>query len=408
MSSLAGKRILLVVSGGIAAYKSLELIRRVRERGGAVRCILTEGGAQFVTPLSLAALSEDKVYSELFSLTDESEMGHIRLSREAELIVVAPASADILAKMTQGRADDLATTALLASDKPVLVAPAMNVRMWENPATQANLETLKARGVRSIGPNEGDMACGEYGFGRMAEAAEILDAIEAFFARDAPLAGRHALVTSGPTFEAIDPVRFIGNRSSGRQGHAIALALARLGARTTLVSGPTALKDPAGVETLRVETAQEMLAACEAALPCDVAVCAAAVSDWRAKEPQAQKMKKNGKTPPELVLTANPDILACLAAAGNVRPRLVVGFAAETQNIVENAQAKLAKKGCDWILANDVSEGSGTFGGEANTIHLIDGQGAETWPRMSKDDVAAKLGARIAETLNAGVETLTS
>ncbi len=399
MSSLAGKRILLIISGGIAAYKTLETIRRVRERGGAVRCILTKGGAQFVTPLSLAALSEDKVYGDLFSLTDESEMGHIRLSREADLAVVAPASADILAKMAQGRADDLATAALLATDKPVLVAPAMNSRMWEHAATQENMAVLKARGILSVGPNEGDMACGEFGFGRMAEPEEILGAIEAFFGRDAPLAGRHALVTSGPTFEAIDPVRFIGNRSSGRQGHAIALALARLGARTTLVSGPTGLSDPAGVETHRVESAQEMLAACEAALPCDVAVCAAAVSDWRAKEPHSRKMKKNGKTPPELVLTANPDILACLSATGNTRPRLVVGFAAETEKVVEHAQAKLAKKGCDWILANDVSQGSGTFGGAQNTIHLIDAHGVDSWPRMSKDDVAAKLGARIAKAL---------
>ncbi len=399
MSLLAGKRILLVISGGIAAYKTLDLIRRVRERGGAVRCILTKGGAQFVTPLSLAALSEDKVYSDLFSLTSESEMGHIRLSREADLVVVAPASADILAKMAQGRADDLATTALLATDKPVLVAPAMNSRMWDHAATQANLEILSARGVLSVGPNEGDMACGEYGFGRMAEPEEILRAIEAFFGLNAPLAGRHALVTSGPTFEAIDPVRFIGNRSSGRQGHAIALALARLGARTTLVSGPTALCDPAGVETHRVESAREMLAACEAALPCDVAVCAAAVSDWRAKETQSQKMKKNGKAPPDFVLTANPDILARLSAAGNKRPRLVVGFAAETEKVIAHAQAKRTKKGCDWILANDVSQGSGTFGGTQNTIHLIDAQGVDSWPRMSKDDVAAKLGARIAETL---------
>jgi len=406
MSTLAGKRILLVISGGIAAYKTLELIRRVRESGGAVRCILTKGGAQFVTPLSLSALSEDKVYSDLFSLTDESEMGHIRLSREADLVVVAPASADILAKMAHGRADDLATTALLATDKPVLVAPAMNSRMWEHAATQTNLTALKARGVLTVGPNEGDMACGEYGFGRMAEPEEIRRAIESFFGRDAPLVGRHALVTSGPTFEAIDPVRFIGNRSSGRQGHAIALALARLGARTTLVSGPTALSDPAGVDTLRVESAQEMLAACEAALPCDVAVCAAAVSDWRAKEPQSQKMKKNSKTPPSLALITNPDILACLSAAGNTRPRLVVGFAAETETVVEHAQAKLAKKGCDWILANDVSPDSGTFGGARNTIHLIDANGVESWPRMSKDDVAAKLGALIAANLGPAPGTM--
>lgn len=399
MSSLAGKRVLLVISGGIAAYKTLELIRRVRERGGEVRCVLTQGGAQFVTPLSLAALSEDKVYSDLFSLTDESEMGHIRLSREADLVVVAPASADILAKMTHGRADDLATTALLATDKTVLVAPAMNLRMWDHPATQDNLATLKGRGVLSVGPNEGDMACGEYGFGRMAEPAEILAAIEEYFGAGAPLAGRRALVTSGPTFEAIDPVRFIGNRSSGRQGHAIAQALARLGARTTLVSGPTALPDPAGVETLRVESARDMLAACQAALPSDVAVCAAAVSDWRAKETHGQKMKKNGAAPPGLALTLNPDILAQISAAGNARPRLVVGFAAETEKVIEHAQAKLAKKGCDWILANDVSQGSGTFGGDNNTIHLIDSQGVESWPRMTKDEVAAKLAARIAETL---------
>ena len=399
MPTLAGKRILLVVSGGIAAYKTLELIRRVRERGGAVRCVLTRAGAQFVTPLSLAALSEDRVYDELFSLTDESEMGHIRLSREADLVVVAPASADILAKMAQGRADDLATTALLATDKPVLSAPAMNVRMWEHPATRDNLATLKARGVLFVGPNEGDMACGEYGFGRMAEPDEILIAIETYFGAEAPLAGRHALVTSGPTHEAIDPVRFIGNRSSGRQGHAIAQALAGLGARTTLVSGPTALADPGGVTVVRVESAREMLAACEAALPCDVAVCAAAVSDWRAKTSHAQKMKKNGKTAPALEMTLNPDILAKLSAAGNARPALVVGFAAETEKVAEHAEAKRAKKGCDWILANDVSADSGTFGGGDNTIHLIDAAGAETWPRMSKADVAARLARRIADTL---------
>ena len=395
----AGKRILLIVSGGIAAYKTLDLIRRLRERGGAVRCVLTKAGAQFVTPLSLAALSEDRVYDDLFSLTDESEMGHIRLSREADLLVVAPASADILAKMAQGRADDLATTVLLATDTPVLAAPAMNMRMWEHPATQANLATLTSRGVLTVGPNEGDMACGEFGFGRMAEPAEILGAIEAYFGAAAPLAGRHALVTSGPTYEALDPVRFIGNRSSGRQGHAIAQALAGLGARTTLVSGPTALPDPGGVSVVRVESAREMLAACEKALPCDVAVCAAAVSDWRPTAEQTQKMKKNGGAPPSLELTLNPDILASLSAAGNARPRLVVGFAAETEKVVEHARAKLAKKGCDWILANDVSPGTGTFGGEENAIHLIDAEGVETWPRMSKHDAAARLARRIAETL---------
>jgi phosphopantothenoylcysteine decarboxylase/phosphopantothenate--cysteine ligase len=399
MPTLAGKRVLLIVSGGIAAYKTLELIRRVRERGGAVRCVLTRAGAQFVTPLSLAALSEDRVYDDLFSLTDESEMGHIRLSREADLLVVAPASADILAKMAQGRADDLATTVLLATDKPVLAAPAMNVRMWTHAATQANLDILKARGVVFVGPNEGDMACGEYGFGRMAEPNEILAAIQNYFGADAPLAGRHALVTSGPTFEAIDPVRFIGNRSSGRQGHAIARTLAGLGARTTLVSGPTALADPGGVTVVRVESAREMLAACEAALPCDVAVCAAAVSDWRAKKTSGQKLKKNGKSAPQLEFTVNPDILATLSAAGNARPRLVVGFAAETENVIAHAQAKLAKKGCDWILANDVSAGTGTFGGDQNTIHVIDAAGVESWPRMSKTDAAARLARRIADAL---------
>ncbi|MFQ5773362.1 MAG: bifunctional phosphopantothenoylcysteine decarboxylase/phosphopantothenate--cysteine ligase CoaBC [Kiloniellaceae bacterium] len=396
---LAGKRILLVVSGGIAAYKTLELIRRVRERGGAVRCILTRAGAEFVTPLSLAALSEDKVYSDLFSLTDEAEMGHIRLSREADLVVVAPASADILAKMAHGRADDLASTALLATDKPVLVAPAMNVRMWEHPATQANLKTLAARGVRTVGPNEGDMACGEYGFGRMAEPDEILRAIERFFAAGARLSGRRALVTSGPTYEAIDPVRFIANRSSGRQGHAIAIALARLGAETTLITGPTHLADPAGVKVVRIESAEEMLAACRQALPVDVAVCAAAVSDWRVAKVSRRKLKKNGGAPPRLELTTNPDILAGLSAAGNARPRLVVGFAAETEKVVEHARAKRAAKGCDWLLANDVSPGAGTFGGAENTVHLIDAGGVASWPRMTKDEVAERLARRIADYL---------
>ena len=397
---LHGKRILLVISGGIAAYKCLDLIRRLRERGGAVRCVLTKGGAEFVTPLSLAALSEDKVYGDLFSLTDESEMGHIRLSREADLVVVAPASADILAKMAHGQADDLATTLLLATDKDVMAAPAMNVRMWTHAATQANLATLTDRGVRMIGPNEGDMACGEYGPGRMAEPMEILEAIEGYFASEAPLAGRRALVTSGPTVERIDPVRYIANRSSGKQGHAIAAALAGLGADTTLVSGPTALADPAGVRVVPVESAREMLAACEAALPADVAVCAAAVSDWRPVSAADQKMKKNGSGAPDLSLTENPDILMTLSQAGNARPALVVGFAAETENVIDNARAKQKKKGCDWILANDVSPDTGTFGGDANTIHLIGTDLHEAWPRMSKADVAARLARRIADHLN--------
>ncbi|MEX0921528.1 MAG: bifunctional phosphopantothenoylcysteine decarboxylase/phosphopantothenate--cysteine ligase CoaBC [Rhodovibrionaceae bacterium] len=394
---LAGKRILLIVSGGIAAYKSLELVRRLREGGASVRAVLTKGGAEFVTPLSLAALTGDKVYQELFSLTDEAEMGHIELSRDADLLVVAPASADLLAKMATGRADDLASTALLATDKEVLAAPAMNLRMWLHPATQANLETLTARGLRLVGPNEGDMACGEYGPGRMAEPSEILAAIEDYFGRDARLAGRKALVTSGPTYEPIDPVRYIANRSSGKQGHAIAQALARLGAATTLVSGPTRLEDPAGVEVVHVETAEQMLAACREALPADVAVCAAAVADWKAAAQAGQKLKKTpGEEAPGLALTANPDILASLAAAGNQRPALVVGFAAETENLLANAAEKRARKGCDWILANDVSAQSGTFGGGENLVHLVSQAGSEAWPKMTKQQVAERLAERIA------------
>jgi len=401
MTVLAGKRVLLVVSGGIAAYKTLELIRRLRERAAEVRCVLTAGGAQFVTPLSLSALSGNPVHRALFSLTEESEMGHIELSRAADLVVIAPASADLLAKMAQGRADDLATTVLLATDKPVLAAPAMNVRMWEHPATQANIATLAARGVRRVGPNEGDMACGEYGFGRMAEPGEILAAIETFFAAEARLSGRRALVTSGPTFEAIDPVRYLANRSSGRQGHAIATALTRLGAETTLVTGPTQLADPAGVSVVHIETAEDMLSASQAALPVDVAVCAAAVSDWRAARISEQKLKKNGGKPPCLELTTNPDILASLAGAGNARPRLVIGFAAETENLVAHAQAKLEKKGCDWILANDVSSGTDTFGGAENQVHLIESDSVSAWPRMTKEAVAERLALRIADHLAA-------
>jgi len=399
MTVLAGKRVLLVVSGGIAAYKTLELIRRLRERAAEVRCVLTAGGAQFVTPLSLAALSGNPVHSALFSLTEESEMGHIELSRAAELIVIAPASADLLAKMAQGRADDLATTVLLATDKPVLAAPAMNVRMWEHPATQANIKILEARGVRTVGPNEGEMACNEYGFGRMAEPAEILTAIETFFAADARLSGRRALVTSGPTYEPIDPVRYIANRSSGHQGHAIATALTRLGAETTLVTGPTQLADPAGISVVHIETAEEMLAASLAALPVDVAVCAAAVSDWRVADISEQKLKKTAGGPPRLEFTTNPDILASLAGAGNARPRLVIGFAAETENVVAHAQAKLEKKGCDWILANDVSPGTDTFGGPENQVHLIESDSVSAWPRMTKEAVAERLALRIAGRL---------
>ena len=398
---LHGKRILLVVAGGIAAYKCLDLVRRLRERGAEVRAVLTAAGAQFVTPLSLAALTENKVYQDLFSLTDESEMGHIRLSRESDLIVVAPAKADLLAKMAHGRADDLASTVLLAADKPIVFAPAMNHRMWSNAATVGNVRALEARGAIRIGPNEGPMACGEFGPGRMAEPAEILDAIERWFAVRAPLAGRRAVVTSGPTIEPIDPVRFLSNRSSGRQGHAIAAALARLGAATTLVTGPTHEPDPPGVSIVRIETAAEMLAACRAAMPADIAVCAAAVSDWRVAEAAANKTKKNGGKPPTLELVENPDILASLAALGSGRPRLVVGFAAETENVIDNARAKLAKKRCDWVVANDVSPGTGIFGGERNTVHIVEDGGVESWPTLTKAEVAARLAGRIGDVFAA-------
>ena len=398
---LHGKRVLLIISGGIAAYKSLELIRLLRKNGLAVRCIVTRGGAQFVTPLSVAALSEDKVYTDLFSLTDEAEMGHIRLSREADLVVVAPASADILAKMVQGLADDLATTALLATDKPVMVAPAMNVRMWEHAATKANLDTLAERGVRIVGPDEGEMACGEFGPGRLAEPEAIAAAIATYFRDSSPLAGRRALVTSGPTHEPIDPVRYIANRSSGRQGHAIAAALARSGAATTLISGPTSLADPTGVDVVHIETAQQMLDACQAALPADVAVCAAAVADWRVASAADEKLKKTKGKVPSLEMAENPDVLATLSAAGNARPQLVIGFAAETENVIANAQTKRATKGCDWLLANDVSPETGTFGGAENTIHLVHADGVEDWPRMSKEDVADRLAERVAANLGA-------
>ena len=394
---LHGKRILLIVAGGIAAFKSLELIRRLRERGAAVRCVVTEAGAKFVTPLSLQALSEDRVYTDMFSLTDESEMGHIQLSRDADLLVVAPATANILARMAGGLADDLAATVLLATDKPVLAAPAMNVRMWTHAATVANVEMLKKRGVTFVGPNDGAMACNEHGPGRMSEPAEIVAAIEALLTKDQPLAGKRALVTSGPTREAIDPVRYISNHSSGKQGHAIAAALARLGAQVTLVSGPVAVADPPGVRTLHVDSADQMLAACLAAGDLDVAVCAAAVADWKVTRPAGAKIKKKaGAQPPPLELSPNPDILATLSKPGPRRPALVVGFAAETENLVANAIDKRGRKGCDWIVANDVSPATGTFGGERNTVHLISTAGAEDWPTLSKDEVANRLAARIA------------
>ncbi|MDZ4370042.1 MAG: bifunctional phosphopantothenoylcysteine decarboxylase/phosphopantothenate--cysteine ligase CoaBC [Phenylobacterium sp.] len=394
---MAEKRILLIVGGGIAAYKALELTRLLRKAGVGVRPILTQAGAQFVTPLSLAALSEDKVYSELFDLTDEAEMGHIQLSRSADLVVVAPATADLMAKAANGLAGDLATTTLLATDKPVLMAPAMNVRMWAHPATRRNLATLKADGVLFVGPDEGAMACGEYGPGRMAEPAAIFDAVMTALSGGAsrPLSGKRAVITAGPTAEPIDPVRLITNRSSGKQGYAIAEALAALGAEVTLVSGPTALAAPAGVTRVNVETAREMLAACEAALPADIAVCVAAVADWRPETVGATKIKKAGGASPAISLVENPDILATLSN-GPRRPRLVIGFAAETDHVEAHAQAKLARKGCDWIVANDVSI-EGTMGGDENAVAIVSAQGIERWDRMAKGEVARRLATRIAE-----------
>jgi phosphopantothenoylcysteine decarboxylase/phosphopantothenate--cysteine ligase len=395
---LQGRRILLIIAGGIAAYKSLDLIRRLRERGAAVRVIMTKGAQNFITPLSAASLSAERVYTDLFSLTEESEMGHLRLASEADLVVVAPATADLLAKLAAGLADDLASTALLATDKPILIAPAMNTRMWKNQATVANLALLAARGIERVGPNAGPLAEGETGLGRMAEPLEIVAAIEQKLGAGAALKGRRALVTSGPTYEAIDPVRYIANRSSGKQGHAIAAALARLGAETVLVAGPTAEPDPPGVRVVHVESARDMLAACEKALPAEIAVCAAAVADWRA-EAAPQKLKKKNGAAPTLKLVENPDILASLSRTGNRRPLLVVGFAAETEKVIEHAQEKRKRKGCDWILANDVSPATGTFGGDANTIHLIDGEGIEHWPPASKREVAERLARRIADFL---------
>ena len=395
---LDGRRILLIISGGIAAYKCLDLIRQLRAQGAAVRCILTKSATEFVTPLSVSALSGDKVYGDLFSLTDEHDMGHIQLSRDADLLVVAPATANILARMAHGIADDLATTALLATDKPVMVAPSMNVRMWEHAATRANMAFLRTRNVTILGPDSGDMACGEFGEGRMIEPAEIVAAIERSFADQGRLAGQRALITSGPTYEPVDPVRYIANRSSGKQGHAIAAAMARMGAETILVTGPTREIDPPGVAVIHVETAQQMLDACQTALPADVAVCAAAVSDWRPKSAGNQKIKKNG-APPKLTLMENPDILKTLATAGNERPRLVVGFAAETGDVIVKAKPTLLAKGCDWIVANDVAPSTQTFGGSDNTVHLITANYVESWPLMSKQAVADQLATRIADAI---------
>ena len=396
---LAGKRILLVIGGGVAAFKALTLIRVLRERGASVVPVLTPAGREFVTPLSASALAAQKVYTELFDLTDEAEMGHIELSRDADLVVVAPATADLLAKMANGLANDLASTLLMATDKRVLVAPAMNVKMWEHPATQRNVATLAADGVIFAGPTEGAMACGEFGPGRMLEAEEIAQAVDEALA-DGPLRGKHIVVTSGPTHEPIDPVRYIANRSSGAQGTAIARALAALGAEETFVTGPADVPPPAGVKVVKVETAREMLAAVETALPAEVAVFAAAVADWRVASESASKIKKDGSgTLPSLQFAENPDILARVSQMAEGRPRLVVGFAAETDNVIDNATAKRARKGCDWIVANDVSPATGIMGGSENAVHLITADSREDWPRMGKAEVAAKLAARIAEAL---------
>jgi phosphopantothenoylcysteine decarboxylase / phosphopantothenate---cysteine ligase len=415
---LSAARILLIIGGGVAAYKALDLIRRLRERGASVRVIMTAAAKHFIAPLSAAALSGQRVYDDLFSLTDEAEMGHIELSREADLLVVAPATADLIARMAQGLAHDMATTALLATDKKTLVAPAMNLRMWLHPATQRNAALLAKDGVLFVGPMDGEMACGEFGPGRMAEPLEIVAAVEAALASPTvlplpkssqgagassrgPLLGKHVLVTSGPTCEAIDPVRFIANRSSGRQGHAIAEAARDAGARVTLISGPVALGDPIGIATVHVESARDMLKAVEKAMPADIFIAAAAVADWRVAAPDRNKMKKGGG-PPSLKLVENPDILATIAGASSGRPELVVGFAAETENILDNARAKLRRKNSDLIVANDVGEASQVFGGKTNLVHLVSKDEVESWPVMDKSEVAARLIARLTGMLGAG------
>jgi phosphopantothenoylcysteine decarboxylase / phosphopantothenate---cysteine ligase len=397
------KRVVLIIGGGIAAYKSLDLIRRLKERGLDVRCILTRAAREFITPLSASALSAERAFTDLFDPTTEFDVGHIRLARETDLIVVAPATADLLAKMAGGHADDLACAVLLATDRPILVAPAMNPRMWEHPATQRNLAQLAGDGVAVVGPNAGEMAeAGEAGIGRMAEPLEIATAALSLLGKDEgdkTLAGTRIIVTSGPTHEPIDPVRYIANRSSGKQGHAVAAAAAAAGADVTLITGPVNLPDPLGVNTVRVETAKDMFAAVRAALPADVAVFAAAVADWRVDQPNANKIKKQAGGTPVLGLIENPDILASVAHDANIRPRLVIGFAAETEHIIEHAKAKLARKGCDWIVANDVSADTGIMGGDRNTVHLVTLQGVESWPPQSKKQVAQALVARIADTL---------
>ncbi len=401
------KRILLIIGGGIAAYKSLELIRLCRKAGIAVTPILTRAGAEFVTPLSVSGLAGEKVYTDLFDLTDEAEMGHIQLSRVADLVVVAPATADLMAKMAAGLANDLASTALMATDKPVLIAPAMNVRMWQHPATQRNIATLKQDGVLFTGPEEGDMACGEFGPGRMSEPADILAAIERFYGSDqpglphGPLTGHKVVITAGPTHEPIDPVRYIANRSSGKQGYALAEAAIALGAEVALVSGPVHLPVPPGVELIQVETAREMLAAVEGELPCDIAIFCAAVADWRTASDAKQKMKKDGSGKvPSLELTENPDILKTIGHLKKDRPPLVIGFAAETENVIGNAQKKLKAKAADLIVANDVSHEGGVMGGSENTVHLVGKDDVESWDRMSKQEVARKLMDRFATLFN--------
>ncbi|MCF6445547.1 bifunctional phosphopantothenoylcysteine decarboxylase/phosphopantothenate--cysteine ligase CoaBC [Nereida sp. MMG025] len=398
LAQLAGKHILLIIGGGIAAYKSLELIRRMQDAGAAVTPVLTKAGAQFVTPLSVSALAGTGVHQDLFDLTAEAEMGHIELSRAAELVVVAPATADLMAKMAHGHANDLASTLLMATDKQVLIAPAMNVRMWEHPATQRNLATLQEDGILVVGPEDGGMACGEFGAGRMSEVPQIIDAAAAAFG-GCPLRGKHILVTSGPTHEPIDPVRYIANRSSGAQGLAIAQALLSLGASVTFVTGPTDKPAPKGAQVVHVQTARDMQDAVRAALPADAAVFAAAVADWRVVGESQSKIKKTKDGMPALEFAENPDILAEVSQLEKGRPNLVVGFAAETDDVIANATAKRKRKGCDWIVANDVSPATGIMGGAENDVTLIDQNGSEDWPRMSKDAVAAKLAKRIAEAL---------
>ncbi|MEM7721958.1 MAG: bifunctional phosphopantothenoylcysteine decarboxylase/phosphopantothenate--cysteine ligase CoaBC [Pseudomonadota bacterium] len=399
--ALTGKRILLIIGGGIAAYKSLDLIRRLRDQGASVTPVLTKAAEEFVTPLSASALAAEKVYRDLFDLTDEAEMGHIELSRAADLVVVAPATADLMAKMAGGHANDLASTLLMATDKRVLIAPAMNVRMWEHPATQRNLAVLQGDGVLVVGPDEGNMACGEYGPGRMAEVPDIVNAVSVALG-DGPLRCKHILVTSGPTHEPIDPVRYIANRSSGAQGAALAAALRDLGARVSFVTGPAQVPPPGGVDVIPVQTAAEMAEAVDAALPADAAIFAAAVADWRVANAAGEKMKKDASgAAPALSFAENPDILAGVAQMKQGRPSLVVGFAAETTDVEAHATAKRARKGCDWIVANDVSPETGIMGGAENRIVLISGDGAEAWPRLPKAEVARRLATRIAEALGA-------